>query len=197
MLPSFGIKRGYTCRTTVADFDPWMADEAYQKPVYDLALKRFRAQKGTQLVDWGCGTGTKMVERFKSSECVGVEVSPRFVRNASRRHTLHLFVDAETHWLAGFKPDVLICADVIEHVENPHLFMERLREIAPKLVVISTPAREHIVGGSPNGPPTNPAHAREWTMPEFKAFMRGYLVIKEHTLIDPQRATQCVVGRFK
>jgi SAM-dependent methyltransferase len=186
----------YVSRWPVAQHDAWTADEAYQDSVYALAAPVLKQVPGGLVVDWGCGSGRKMAKYFRTVEVIGVELHQHIAR-LEREHPSYAFATSALR-LSGLKADVLLLADVIEHVENPRAFLPALLQgLEPKVVVISTPAREHIVGGSLTGPPTNPCHAREWTMPEFAEFIGQFLTIDEHTLIDPPRATQCIVGRPK
>lgn len=192
---SFYIKDGYISRWPVVPFNPFGADEAYQRPVYERARQLFRTVSGQLLVDLGCGTGAKLAEFFLPHEAVGID-TPEVIRQAIRE-TEEPFLFYANDSLPALEPcDVLLCADVIEHVEDPEAFLsDALATYRPRWVVLSTPARDYIKGGSLNGPPVNRSHAREWTMDEFFAFCSDFLTITEHTLIDHARATQCVVGR--
>lgn len=146
------------------------------------------------VLDWGCGSGRKMVRHFAKFAMIGVEVAEN-IRRLESQFPHHIFGVPTSWMLRDLKPGVLLCADVIEHVEDPTVFMRELLKTQPKWIVLSTPSRDHIRGGSLTGPPTNPCHAREWTMPEFAAFIGQFVDIVEHTLIDPERATQCIVAR--
>src|SRR5262249_49654669 len=73
------------------------------------------------------------------------------------------------------EPDVVVCADVIEHVDDPVLFLERLRWLlrADTLLVLSTPDRERLEDQPTLGPPRNPHHIREWAEPELRRLVES------------------------
>jgi len=195
-VTTFAIDPAYVARWPVRQHDPFDSDEAYQDAVYARAKALLTAVDGSLLVDWGCGSAVKLRKYFAPAEVVGVDL-PHIVQRHARRSTGYTFADPGAAWLDDVVPDVVLSADVIEHVENPVPFLADLRALGGEWLVLSTPAREHIAGGSLTGPPRNRCHAREWTMAEFAEFLTGAGVeIHEHTLIDPERATQCVVGRF-
>jgi SAM-dependent methyltransferase len=71
--------------------------------------------------------------------------------------------------------DLIICADVIEHVEDPVVL---LRHISSQMaehtrLLISTPDRLRFDRPTPVGPPGNSRHVREWTRDEFELLLES------------------------
>lgn len=65
---------------------------------------------------------------------------------------------------------VIICSDMIEHLANPSHLLEVLKgwlDHAP-VCILTTPERDLIHGKGHTGPPTNPAHVREWNISEIE-----------------------------
>ncbi|HEX8111612.1 MAG TPA: methyltransferase domain-containing protein, partial [Kofleriaceae bacterium] len=74
--------------------------------------------------------------------------------------------------LAG---SVVINADVIEHLPDPHPLLAQLRaaHTHAELILLSTPERHLTRGLRDAGPPGNPAHVQEWTVRELGALLRS------------------------
>ena len=87
-----------------------------------------RMEKGAlRILEIGCGMGDLLVQaRLRGFQVRGVEVSPSSAAEANRRlggdfvHTGTL----ETSDLPRGFFDVVVGCDVVEHVRNPHLFLE-------------------------------------------------------------------------
>jgi hypothetical protein len=105
--------------------------------------------------------------------------------------------------------DLLICADVIEHVKNPDALLDFIKRAKPKTVVISTPDRDVLVElfykwyleTDPawtgfNGPPFNQCHLREWSFVEFENYISLHLEIETHFHCPREMACQCIVARL-
>ena len=90
--------------------------------------------------------------------------------------------------------ELVICADVIEHLQNPDVIVEAIKKSGAKIAVISTPDRSLIPGGM-SGPPRNPHHVREWTMKEFDSYLRQHFDVLEHYICNAEQFTQVVVLR--
>jgi SAM-dependent methyltransferase len=103
-----------------------------QEAVYGMLERALRASGATRgtLVDIGCGRGV-LHERLREAYAryIGVDV----VRHAGFPADAELVLmdlDAGKLPLADGSADVVVCAETIEHVENPRLLMRELVRIA-------------------------------------------------------------------
>jgi 2-polyprenyl-3-methyl-5-hydroxy-6-metoxy-1,4-benzoquinol methylase len=208
---NYYIKEGYVHRMDPSHHDDCtdaMNSDAWQKEVYQAAAEYIRVNAPRYVVDLGCGSGYKMRNILcpaSASLVVGVEVEPTLSWLKKTYPALHWLSAAEfMHGTIGSNeqhdtrpPDLVVCADVIEHVLYPDLFMERLLERKPKVLYISTPDRSLVREPDHNGPPHNPSHCREHTFAEFRRFMADYLEILDHRVTNKAQGTQLLIGRPK
>jgi trans-aconitate methyltransferase len=158
----------------------------YQDPVYRFAA-RIAASSAELVLDIGCGTGENLMDRVAGgvARTVGVD-QPSAIALAQSEFP-------EGEWIAGdlrsddlwrslsaYSPAVTICADVVEHVEDPLFLLEGLRSLLDRdaTLVLSTPDRSRLDDQSALGPPKNPHHIREWTQPEMTRLLqsRGFAI---------------------
>ena len=174
-------------------FDAIAAGEEWQVEVYALARRVFDCHGFESVVDIGCGSATKLLEWFENDLTIGVDVSPTYEQLVERH--------PDRMWMKAGAPvdsstDLLIMADVIEHVSDPVDLLNYARGFDPKYMIISTPDRAQFwTKQGPLGPPKNRAHMREWTFTEFGAFMRDQFDVVDHHVSNFWQATQVVVAR--
>lgn len=165
--------------------EPSVNDIRMQAPVYRLVARRLRHRADTVL-DIGCGSGDKLVHYLApvARRWWGVD-QPSAITEAGRR-----WGDGAPNgaWCPGdlsspelwdelysFRPDLVMCVDVIEHLDDPHELLARLRRFSLQGadVIVSTPDRSHLDGSNALGPPLNPRHVREWSEPEFRLLVES------------------------
>ena len=186
----YGIRRFYNHRAQALPHDDTANRDQFQAEVYALAEMLFRARGLTTVCDYGCGSAFKLRQHFADDNRVGVEVEPTL--QWLRRNY------PEDSWLADDELegsfDLVICSDVIEHLAEPDRLLRRLKELSPKYLVLSTPARDL----SPYlkarlGPPMNPYHCREWTQQEFADFVSGEFKIEMQLISNFADCTQLLI----
>jgi SAM-dependent methyltransferase len=142
--------------------------------VYELARLRAAGLSRPRVWDVGSGIGTKLirlVDRTPGALGVGFD-QPFAIEVAQARagdRTKFVSTDLESFAPRDCEsPDVVVCADVIEHLENPIGLLSGLRTCCKPTssVFISTPDRVRL-HGSKNLTPTNLLHVQEWTADEF------------------------------
>src|SRR5262249_11815808 len=78
--------------------------------------------------------------------------------------------------------DLIVSADVIEHMVDPDRLIEMIKKHSGNhtLIVLSTVERDYSRGFDDNGPSPNSEHAREWNYSEFNEYIRsqGFRIIE-------------------
>jgi O-antigen biosynthesis protein len=111
----------------------------YNKKVFDLI------HENSFVLDVGCssgGLGKKLIEE-KKCRVYGVDFSPKSIKNASKiLHKAKLFdLDSVKVPFSKEKFDVIVFADVLEHIKNPECILERFSKILKKdgVIIASIP----------------------------------------------------------
>ena len=159
----------------------------YQYHVYRLAAQIAKRQGLKFIADVGCGPGTKLAHFFPPPfEIHGFDLQEA-IEICRNRHTHGTFTvlnlaEPELTKQEHRHFDLVICADVIEHLENPRVLFSYLRTLGNNdtIYVISTPDRDRL-HGSGSLSPTNQEHVREWTASEFSGFVKsaGFSVVEQ------------------
>lgn len=192
------------------DEEPSWEDLSYQRPVYRWAARLVARDRLAPVVDVGCGTGHKLVEHLLpiTSQVVGVDQASGIGR-ARTDHPDVRFITGELTdedlWaqLRSLRPGFVLCADVVEHVEDPSALVAHLAALVgdgPGRLLISTPDRSRLERAPRLGPPTNPLHVREWEPPELRHLLEasGLTVIgQRHLLPRHYRVTTDEVMRLQ
>lgn len=190
--PRFQIRKGYNHRESVVHFDDSKNKDEWQNEVYQMAKEALDKHGFEDVIDFGCGSGFKLLKYFKNSNTLGFEIEPTL------SYLRDKYVDSK--WASfdaekKYSCDILILSDVIEHLENPSDVLQSLIEsIDFKMIFISTPDRSLLEDGRPYGPPKNVSHYREWNFNEFKAYLSDYIEIENHLVTNREQATQLIIG---
>jgi len=168
----------------------------YQDAVYRYAA-RLPLTPGSVVLDVGCGTGLNLATHFSGRpvHTVGID-QPSAIALAQAEFpdrewiAADLREDAPWHDLRERGPALVICADVVEHVDDPVLLLQRLRRLVAPVgrVVLSTPDRERMEDQPVLGPPRNPHHVREWSHAEMRALLEssGFRIVRSRHVL-PRR----------
>ncbi len=194
--PRYRIRAGYLHRRKIEAHDDSPLQDQWQKEVYEFARECALRHGIGRVIDIGCGSGYKLVNNFQAPEfeTLGTELPRTLARLKDKypdRTWLRQVTDLEAR--AG----LVICSDVIEHVKNPHEFLEHLRSLKAELYVISTPDRSLIEDAFKYGPPLNPCHFREWSFEEFQEFLAEHFKVLEHFVSNKTQATQVALCRIR
>jgi SAM-dependent methyltransferase len=166
------------------------ASARYQWDAYKFARAVAEGAAADTIVDLGCGVGTKLNRFFSGFTRVGVDQASAVEVAEQLYPGTHYYADnldapeLDLKRLLG-DIDLLICSDVIEHLEQPDKLLEYIRaQVTPSsTVVLTTPDRVSLHGPEAVRP-VNPAHIREWARDEFCSFVQdhGFLVVEERLL---------------
>jgi SAM-dependent methyltransferase len=180
--------------------EPWddraLRDE-WQREVYLIAASIMAATGFTKLHDYGCGSGFKTVTMLGQYETIGFE-TPEIVEWLRGQFPDRLWLPMEAE---ASPASLTICADVIEHVQDPDKLIENLKAITKPdgVFLISTPDRDLFAWDRAIrfGPPVNRSHVREWTFDEFERYMESHFEVRAHMVTNKEQTTQMVVCRQK
>jgi hypothetical protein len=182
-LPSYNIHPGYIARLSPEAWDDTKLSPedrlATQREVYEFAHEIAVFHGCRNILDVGCGSGVKLVYWFSHPEfcAIGTETGPG-VDWLRRTYPERWWVKSDS--LEGAVPpsDLVICADMVEHLPDPDLLLGYIARTGAKWIVLSTPDRDSLDNHS--GPPRNPCHAREWSAPEFAAYIGSHFEVVRH-----------------
>jgi len=158
----------------------------YQYEVYKYASRLIRKYKLRNVLDIGCGHGMKLKKLILPvcQDITGIdEVST--ISWCKQHHNFGTWCadnleDAKVDLERTF--DLIVAADVIEHLVNPDKLLEAIKRFASRdtFIILSTPERDATRGKDDMGPPLNPLHAREWNFDEFRKYIehRRFRVIR-------------------
>lgn len=159
------------------------AEDEYQNEVYSYAKNIFESNNFRSVVDFGCGSGFKLIKFFDNYNTIGLEIEPT-LSFLKQKYPDRLWYQSEFN--NAIDTDLLICSDVIEHLDNPELLISFIKKSNWKKCILSTPDRDSVqkmhFGKLFNGPPSNKAHIREWNKEEFYNFISEHFDVSEHFL---------------
>jgi hypothetical protein len=182
------IKEGYQHRDTVPHYDDTPNKDEFQDHVYKNALDVYhRCRMTGKVLDIGCGSAYKLRKYFGGKDVSVMEVEPTAT-------WLKENTDFQVLTPSDIAPkaSMVICSDVIEHIEDPDELLETIKSARPEMVIISTPERSSVSGANLDGPPRNIHHYREWSREEFNKYLSGHFnIICDYT--DPDDHCHVVV----
>lgn len=94
-------------------------------------------QESSKILDVGCASGwfiSQVSQEFPTASCFGIDIYDKAVRYATKLYPHIMFNVADAHSLP-FKSnsfDVVICTEVLEHVDDPKRILIEIRRILRK-----------------------------------------------------------------
>lgn len=188
----YGIKRGYEHRKNDLYFDDRESTDEFQKEVYELVKQDMKNSSYDRVIDVGCGSAFKLIDNLDEFESIGIDISSTYEflleKYPDKKWMNAPEVDYET-----LQTDVVVCADVIEHVLDPDEFLDNLLKIDFKVLYLSTPDRGLLYSRLHFGPPNNPSHIREWTGFEFSNYVGQKFNVISHQITHCAQTTQLII----
>lgn len=199
MIKNFGIREDYISRDSASTIenvpgDYWdegrkRAAGLFQFDVYTHAKKiLLNSPKGKRRVlDLGCGYPVKsysLLYPLAEELVVSDQETLSEVINKDFPSLNFIPSNLEEPRVINNKFDLIICADVIEHLINPDKCLEFIRSNLQTdgIAIISTPERIALRGNQCLTSP-KPEHVREWSFDEFAKYIesKGYHLMKHIT----------------
>lgn len=155
---------------------------SWQAPVYSLAKRISKTYKPRNIIDIGCGTGYKLYHYLYGMAARIIGIDQESGINIAKNHYSGIEwvateFEGEYIWnyIKETKPDLIICADVIEHVQDPKKLLTNIKNVMTddSLFIVSTPDRNILEDSSYHGPPKNQRHVREWTADEMTLLLQN------------------------
>jgi len=183
---NFCLHNEYLSKSDIVYQDTKEKTDEYQDKVYELFRKVINECEINEptISDIGAGSGYKLekwLPEFTGNRLIGYDLEPTVnILKKKYPNKNWLVSDFESN---PKKVDLVICADVIEHVMNPDKLMQYILKMNPEHLVISTPDRNLLVQllqRDNNGPPKNPYHVREWAFDEFSIYISQFFDIVLH-----------------
>jgi len=191
-MKHFCIKRGYACNRKPVQYQDTVEDAlTYQVEVYRYAARLVSQAELATVLDLGCGCGLKLEEHILPTGAAITGVDGReSIDLCTKRHGFGKWIvdDIEKpHADLGGPFDLIICADVIEHLRNPDKLFRYFQRVSHShtRMLISTPERDLRRGPEDMGPPGNGAHVREWNREEFQQYLASQQVcVEDHRIVE-------------
>lgn len=162
-------------------------------PIYRAFLGRFQETlaglvasfRPESVLDAGCGEGfvaAGLKRRLPGLRIAGIDADPRAVAYARAHHgAVGTFETASVYDLpfpqGSF--DVVLCSEVLEHLETPARALAELRRVARVGVVVTVPREPYFEAlsrlGRLLGTAPDPGHVQHWTRRSFERFLAGEL----------------------
>lgn len=191
-MENYFIHAGYRSRANPCVFDDTVNYDDWQFEVYRFA-RELADEKGFRTVcDIGCGSGYKLMKFFRERETLGLDI-PDTCKFLKSRYPGRKWLSCDFSNPPQLSVDLLIAADLIEHLPNPDLLLDFIERIAPRYIILSTPDRDLLGIGTHDGPPANQDHVREWNFTELHYYIGRRFDILEHFISNARQATQCIL----
>ena len=175
----------------VAYFDDTELKDEWQNEVYLYAKDIVEQNNYKTVVDFGCGSGYKLIKYFDKHNTIGIDLPPT-VSVLRERYPSKVWQDN----LDPVDCDVLIASDVIEHMTDPNILLNFIEKCNPKEIILSTPDRNLHSEVVENGPPRNIHHVREWSFDEFNNYIESRFNVVNHCVTNKEQATQMIHARI-
>lgn len=153
--------------------------ENFYKSLVNLA----KPVKPVTVLDVGCGEGFSLVNLRRSKigkVYEGIDYSRDAIRLGKKLYP-KLNIKLGNIYDLPYKNsafDLVICTEVLEHLENPHEALSEIKRIAKKYIILSVPNEPFFTlanllrGKYIKSFGNNPEHINHWTAAGFKKFLR-------------------------
>ena len=185
MIPqkTYNIISGYRSNPTPTHHNDISWTDESQNEVYQFSRKLLDEKQLNTVIDLGCGSGFKLIKYFDDKETIGIETEPclSFLKTKyANKKWIHSGEPEKSFSNYRESCDIIICADVIEHILDPDDLLHHIKQYNFKYLIISTPDRSVLKTMKEYGdkawfgPPVNKSHVREWTYDELHLYIKTH-----------------------
>ena len=185
-----------------------------ENPVQRFLIRRFieklaglfdLTQPSGSVLEIGCGEGFvagQLSARHSGESYVGVDLDAKDIENLRAK-----FPGVEAHQgsiydlsFLGREFDVVVCAEVMEHLDEPRAALEQIIERKPRWVILSVPHEPWFClsnfarGKNITRLGNDPEHVNLWGRRGFRKVIESHLVVERHETSYPW---QLVLARPK
>lgn len=178
---NYFIKSNYRINKNPNYYNDSDTANIWQQSIYDFVLfiaKKFHLK---YIIDIGAGNGIKLNTFLSEFKITAIDYGKNIslLKSNLKGHRVIINnLENGVSKITNFKASetAVICADVIEHIKEPHKLLKDLSKFSHScpLVIISTPDRARCWGKDHLGTPPNPSHVREWTVDEMRNLLNYY-----------------------
>ncbi len=162
-----------------------------QNPIQHMLINHFnkvlmdlvKPLKPSKILDVGCGEGFTIVTFARNKigkKYEGIDNSKTAI-NLGKKMYPDLAIKIGDIYNMDYKDntfDLLLCTEVLEHLEDPKKALAELRRVTGKYLAISVPNEPFFIlanllrGKYLKSLGNHPEHINHWTLPGFKKFLR-------------------------
>ncbi|MDI3281007.1 MAG: methyltransferase domain-containing protein, partial [Bacillota bacterium] len=159
-----------------------LTDIMTQRKIYEVYTYRGRVLQGETFLDIGCGSGygARLMART-GKKIVGIDNDPMAIEFARRlppeEKVAFEVADIADFGESGRQFDGVILSEVLEHLETPHIFLQKALMAARPAgsVAITLPVWKY------HGLDLNSDHRTNWTVIKARRFVRKYIRVYEES----------------
>jgi ubiquinone/menaquinone biosynthesis C-methylase UbiE len=169
-----------------------------KNPISRIFLKRFskaivnevKRCDPVSILDVGCGEGFILQQLRKNNlgkHLEGVDPMPQAIEVGKKLHP-HLKLKLGDIYKLPYKDnafDLVMCCEVLEHLEHPEKGLKELIRVSKKYVVLSVPNEPHFTvqrflrGKNIRQWGDHPEHINHWSSKKFRKFVEKHLYIHD------------------
>ncbi len=174
--------------------------KVYQRDVYKFAGELAQKHNLNSYLDVGCGYPSKIKEFIHPhiKDITGLDLAEVVDQAKDIGFGTWKATDLEKNFNLERKFDLIVSADVIEHLQNPIKLLDSIRKHCTDdtYVIISTPDGDTT--RKIHGRPSNSLHVQEWNTEEFVALLKAYdfEVLEKKTAIEHYNLKETYIGNY-
>ncbi len=159
---------------------------------YTVLLSELKILKPISVLDVGCGEGftlNKLQQAKIGKKLEGIEYIDDAITLGNKLHPTLVIKKGDIYKLP-YKAnsfDVVVCTEVLEHLDDPGKALMELKRVTKKYVVLSVPneplftIQRILRGMNVLKLGAHPEHLQHWSAGAFKQFVKKYLRIVSDT----------------